>query len=166
MIKSQHKGDPLTLGANFVISLFLVLVLVLGSILMLEVGPASGEVLLPNHQSADPWTNLLPLSGRSSLLDPSRLNISHELVFSYSSDPVFKGNTGGMFLTRFQYPLASPLMLDLTIGSALSHSQVRGFQSNDLFIRNFTLQYAPSDKFFLIFNYEGGPYNRLSFPAH
>jgi hypothetical protein len=121
---------------------------------------------LPNHRSADPWTNLLPLSSRNSLLDPSKLDISHELVFSYYSGSTAKGNTGGLFLTRFQYPLSSPLVLDLTIGSSLSHSQLQGFQSNELFIQNFSLRYSPNDNFFLIFTYDGAPYNRLYFPTH
>lgn len=148
--------------ADFVMSLFLIAVglCLFGSV------PANADLLLPNHQSANPWTSLLPLSSRNSLLDPSKLDITHQIVFSYSSDPILKASTGGMFLTRFQYPVSSPLTLDLTIGSALSHSQVRGFQSNDLFIQNFSLRYAPNDKFFLMFTYDGAPYNRLFFPAH
>jgi hypothetical protein len=121
---------------------------------------------LLKNKSADPWANLLPVSSRNSLLDPSKLDISHQLVFSYYSGSAGKGDSGGLFLTRFRYPLSSPLLLDLTIGSSLNHSAVRGFQSNELFIQNFSLRYAPNDNFLLMFMYNGAPYNRFYFPAH
>jgi hypothetical protein len=127
---------------------------------------ASAGLGLLDNKSANPWTNLLPVSSRNSLLDPSKLRISHQVVFSYYSESAGKGDTGGLFLSRFQYPLSSPLMLDFTIGSSLSRSTTRGLQSNELFIQNFSLRYAPNDKFLLLFMYNGAPYDRLYFPTH
>lgn len=123
------------------------------------------ELQLLDHHSADPWENLLPLSSRNSLLDPSKLDISHQLVFSYASGSTKQGDTSGLFLTRFQYPLSNPLKLDLTIGSSLTHSGLQGFQSNGLFIQNLSLRYAPNDGFLLFFMYNGAPYNRFYFPT-
>jgi len=163
IVKTNGLGSRLQgVSGSCVICLFLLAAFFNSSM----TGLASGELQLPDHKSADPWANLLPLSNRNSLLDPSKLDISHQLIFSYYSGAAGKGDTGGLFLTRLQYPLASPLMLDLTIGSSLTHTGLRGVQSNELFIQNFSLRYAPNDKFLLMFMYDGAPYNRIYFPTH
>jgi len=151
-----------TMKTCFVISLFIVAALV--SLSLADVASAGLDLL--GNKSADPWTNLLPVSGRNSLLDPSRLQISHQLVFSYASGSMVTQNTAGLFLTSFQYAVSNPLTLNVTLGSALTHSQPRGFQANELFLQNFSLRYAPNDNFLLFFSYNGAPYNRLYIPTH
>lgn len=160
----ESGSESLLLRARSVFVICLLLAAVCFNLLTTRL--ASAELGLIRNKSADPWTNLLPLSSRNSLLDPSKLRISHQLVFSYYSGSAGKGDTGGLFLSRFQYPLSSPLMLDLTIGSSLSHSAVRGFQSNELFLKNFSLRYTPNDNFLLLFMYNGAPYDRFYFPTH
>jgi hypothetical protein len=152
------------LGARSIVVICLLLAAMCFNLLTTR--PASAGLDLLSDKSANPWTNLLPVSSRNSLLDTSKLRISHQLVFSYYSGSAGKGDTGGLFLSRFQYPLSSPLMLDFTIGSSLTHSAPRGLQSNELFIQNFSLRYAPNDNFFLLFMYNGAPYDRFYFPTH
>jgi len=147
---------------RFVIFLFLAVALVTLSL----AGAASGGLDLLGNRSANPWTSLLPVSGRNSLLDPSRLQISHQIVFSYASGSMATESTAGLFLSSFRYAVSSPLTLNVTLGSALTHSQPRGFQANELFLQNFSLRYAPNDNFLLLFTYNGAPYNRLYIPTH
>jgi len=135
------------------------------ALFLLAATSASAEVELLTNRSANPWAGLLPTSSRLSLLDLSKLDVSHQLVFSYGSDSAGKSDMGGLWLTKFHYPLSGPLTLDLSVGSSLSHSAVRGFQADKLFLEKFSLQYRPNDSLFFHLMYRQIPSRYLYFPS-
>lgn len=117
------------------------------------------------QSSANPWSSLAPTSSRLSLLDLSKLDVSHELVFSYGLSSSGRDGMGGLWLTTFSYPVSGPLKLDLSIGTSLSRSAARGFQADNLFLENFSLQYRPSDSVLFQFMYRGIPSSQVYFPV-
>ncbi len=116
-------------------------------------------------QSADPWAQLLPTSSRLSLLDVSKLEISHQLVMSYSSDSAGLSNMGGLWRTRLSYPLSGPLTLDMSIGASLNRSAVRGLEANSFFLEAFSLRYRPNDNFSFQLMYREFPSGYFYLPA-
>jgi hypothetical protein len=139
---------------------------VMAGLLLLTVGAASADLELLETRSADPWAGLVPTSSRLSLLDLSKLDISHQLVFSYGSNSAGRSDMGGLWRTRLSYPLSGPLTLDLSIGSSLSRSAVRGLEANNLFLETFSLRYRPNDNFLFQLMYREFPSSYLYFPAH
>ena len=125
----------------------------------------AGESIL-TRQSADPWASFLPTSSRFSLLDPSKLEISHQLVFSYSSGSARNNDIGGLWLTSLRYDISSPLTMGLTLGSSMSRSSVSGFQADKLFLESLSVRYAPSDRFLFLLMYKQIPDGFLYFPTH
>ncbi|MFH0778227.1 MAG: hypothetical protein V2A71_06300, partial [Candidatus Eisenbacteria bacterium] len=114
--------------------------------------------------SADPWSGLVPLSSRSSLLDLSKIDISHQVVFSYSSGSGRGDDVGGLWRTNFRYPLSGALKLDVGLGTSLSKSGAGDLQTNKFFLESFSLSYRPSESFFLHLSYREAPYNHLYLP--
>ena len=101
--------------------------------------------------------SLLPTSSRASLLDPSKLGISHQMVFSYSSGSTGKDNVGGLWLTNLSYKFSSPLTMDLSVGASLSNTGARELNAQSLFVESFSLRYTPSENFYFRFMYSGAP---------
>ncbi|MBN1503802.1 MAG: hypothetical protein JW952_01940 [Candidatus Eisenbacteria bacterium] len=103
--------------------------------------------------------SFLPTSGRASLLDPSKLGISHQMVFSYSSGSAGRDNVGGLWLTNFSYKLSTPLTVDLSVGASLSKTSGREPDAQSLFLNGFSLRYRPNENLYLHFMYNGVPNN-------
>lgn len=112
-----------------------------------------------------PGASLLPTSSKNSLLDPSKLNISHQLTFSYSSSSGVGGNTGGLWLTNFQYRFSQPLTVDVAVGSSLTHSSLQGLQGQSLFLESFSLRYRPNENFYFHLLYREAPRGHFLFPT-
>jgi len=116
----------------------------------------AGLELWPNGSDSG-LGSFLPTSGRSSLLDPSKLGISHQMMFSYSSGSVAKNNVGGLWLTNFSYKFSSPLTMDLSVGASLSSAGTRQLNAQSLFVESFSLRYRPSENFYFQFMYREAP---------
>lgn len=108
--------------------------------------------------------SFLPTTGRASLLDPSRLGISNQLVFSYSSGSGAKGNVGGLWLTNFSYRFSSPLRVDLSVGASLTNSGPRELNAQNLFLQSFSVRYTPNENLYFHFMYNQVPSSLFLYP--
>ncbi len=96
-----------------------------------------------------------------SILDPSRLNMSHSFSMSFFSVDG-KGVSQGLYLNTLTYQIANPLLVRLQWGiqsypyNTLAKSHP-AFQSG-LFLSGAELQYKPSDKFEMKFQINQMPY--------
>jgi hypothetical protein len=103
-----------------------------------------------------------PYQKSFSLLDPSRLTISHAYSFAYLSGGTTSGSVG-MYQSVIQYQLARPLTL--RVGLAYAHNPLTalGGGSGDLvregLYPSFQLEYRPSANVYLGIGYERVPYN-------
>ena len=127
-------------------------------------GAQAGIELWPDSEAGSSFGSYLPTSGRASLLDPSRLGISHQMVFSYSSGNAGRNNMGGLWLTNFSYKFASPLTVDLSVGASLSKTGGRELDTQNLFLESLSLRYRPSENLYFHFSYRGAPYNWFLYP--
>lgn len=127
------------------------------------VGAEAGIELWPD-KTGGPFGSLLPTSGRASLLDPSKLGISHQLVFSYSSGNAGKNNLGGLWLSNFSYKFSSPLTVDLSVGTALSKTGSQGFTADRLFLESLSLHYKPNENLYFQLMYSEAPRSFFLFP--
>jgi hypothetical protein len=118
---------------------------------------ASSEVELRPDDSRSAIGSLLPTSGRASLLDPSKLDISHQMMFSYSSGNAGRNNVGGLWLTNLSYKFSSPLTLDLAVGASLSRAGTRDLNAQNLFLESFSLRYRPSENLYFHLMYREVP---------
>jgi len=108
-------------------------------------GPVFRPGLAPGGYRARPSSGL-------RLLDPSKLRNYNQLIFSVS-------NTGpryqGLFLSTFEYRLASPLEMSLTLGASLSPSNSFGYSSRgQFFLSSLRLTYRPTDSSVVQFVYQ------------
>jgi hypothetical protein len=148
--KSWRSPDRLTCRLSLSCTVFLVL------LFACTTQVCAGVELWPQSYTT-PLGSMLPTSSRTSLLDPSRLEISHQLVFAYSSGGVVRDNTGGLWRTNFRYEFSNPLTLDLSVGSSLSYSGRDGFQSQKPFLESLSLRYRPNDNFYFHLMYREAP---------
>jgi len=85
-------------------------------------------------------------------LDPSRLKNYNQLMFSV-------GNSGskyqGLFLSTFQYRIARPLDISVTLGADLTPRSSLGYSSEgQFFLSNVSLTYRPSESSLIQFVYQ------------
>ncbi len=118
---------------------------------------AESEIELWPDNTRSAAGSLLPTAGRASLLDPSKLDISHQMMFSYSSASAAKDNVGGLWLTNFSYKFSNPLTLDLAVGASLSRSGTRELDAQNLFLESFSLRYRPSENLYFHLMYREVP---------
>ncbi len=108
-----------------------------------------------------------PIKTSFSLLDPSRLKISHAYSFSYFSGGATNGSVG-MYRSMIQYQLARPLTL--RVGLTYAHNPLTAFggESGGLvregLYPSFRLEYRPSSNFYLGIGYEHVPYGSYYTP--
>ncbi len=127
---------------------------------------AAAEIQLWPDNAGRTLGSLLPTSGRASLLDPSKLDISHQMIFSYSSGRAGGSNVGGLWLTNFSYKLSSPLTVDVAVGAALSKMETREVDAQNLFLESFSLRYRPSENLYFHFMYREAPGSWYMRPEH
>lgn len=125
---------------------------------------AEAGLELSPYGSGSGLGSFLPTSGRSSLLDPSKLGISHQMVFSYSSGSTGKDNVGGLWLTNFSYKFSNPLAMDLSVGALLSNTGTRELNAQSVFVESFSLRYRPSENLYFQFMYREVPNNWFLLP--
>ncbi len=125
-------------------------------IVSLTAAAEAGLELWPSGSSSG-LGSLLPTTGRTSLLDPSKLDISQQMVFSYSSASAGKDNVGGLWLTNFSYKISNPLTVDLSVGASLSNTGARELSAQGLFLESFSLRYRPNENFYFHFMYREAP---------
>jgi hypothetical protein len=105
--------------------------------------PRAGDLLAPAKQTG------------FSLLDPSRLNISHSYMMSYFSGGGRSGSVG-LYMSTLQYQLSRPL--SLRVGLGYLH-QPLGFLSSSAntvenqILPNFRLDFRPSENFHFMVDY-------------
>ncbi|MFC1476151.1 hypothetical protein ACFLQW_04025 [Candidatus Zixiibacteriota bacterium] len=121
-------------------------------------GTATAQMDNSIHQPGTLLDN--PIKSSFSLLDPSRLKISHAYSFSYLSGGTTSGSVG-MYRSIIQYQLARPLTL--RVGLAYAHNPLTAFggESGGLvregLYPSFQLEYRPSKHFYFGIGYERVP---------
>ncbi len=109
-----------------------------------------------------------------SILDPSKLSISHSFSMSYMSIGG-RGVAQNVYLNTLRYQIAPPLMLAVQWG--IQQFPYNSFGGNSpvfkdgFFLSGAVLKYKPSDKFEMSLEYSRVPnyyspyyYNRMGFP--
>lgn len=96
-----------------------------------------------------------------SILDPSKLHMSHSFSMSFFSVDG-KGVSQGLYLNSLSYQIANPLLVRLQWGiQSYPHNTLAknhpAFQSG-LFLSGAELQYKPSEKFEMRFQINRTPY--------
>jgi hypothetical protein len=105
--------------------------------------PRAGDLLAPAKQAG------------FSLLDPSRLHISHSYSMSYYSGGGRSGSVG-LYMSTLQYQLSRPL--SLRVGLGYLHQPLGFLNSNahpveNEILPNFRLDFRPSDNFHFMVDY-------------
>lgn len=95
-----------------------------------------------------------------SLLDPSKLRMSHSYTFSYFSSGRSSGSFG-VYTNILQYQFSKPLTLTLSLNYL--HQPLSVFHKDDLRLKdailpNFQLRYRPNDSFSFTINVLTYPY--------
>jgi len=103
-----------------------------------------------------------PVQRTFSLLDPSRLTISHAYTISYLSGGSTSGSVG-LYQSIIQYQLARPLTLRVGLAYAHNPLSALGGKSGELvhegLYPSFQLEYRPSSHVYLGIGYERVPGN-------
>lgn len=115
--------------------------------------PLAAQIDLPK-----PNFSLMPRSGRS-LIDPSRLSMSHSMGFEAGTS-----SYGGYYMSRYtnhlKYSFNPKLDLQLDLSLVNFGTSSPAFKVNDdnssRFIPGFTLDYHPSDSFKIQVKYQQG----------
>jgi hypothetical protein len=140
---------------NKKIFIILVLVIVLPSVLSAQLKRQDKPVEI-KKELLQPSNQYLGFS----LIDPSRLTMSHSVSMSYFSTGG-RGLSQTMYLNTLQYQIASPLKMTLQWGIQNyphnSFSQNNPAFQNGFFISGAELKYQPSDKFEMRFQYRSMP---------
>lgn len=95
-----------------------------------------------------------------SLLDPSKLRMSHSYTFSYFSSERSSGSFG-VYTNVLEYKFSNPLTLTLSLNYL--HQPLSVFHKDDLRLKdailpNFQLRYRPNDSFSFTINVLTYPY--------
>lgn len=123
------------------------------SVLMLLCVPMLAQIDLPK-----PNFSVMPASGRS-LFDRSRVSMSHSMGFEAGAS-----SRGGYYLSRYtnhlKYNISPKLDLKLDLSVVNYGSSSTSFKINDdnksRIIPSFSLDYNPTDKIKIQFNYRQG----------
>jgi hypothetical protein len=129
--------------------------LVFFSLILLLFGSAFSESQSPAKDQ--PSENLLGVNSNAksfSLLDPSKLKMSHSYSFSYFSSGRSSGSLG-VYTNVLEYKFSNPLTLTLSLNYL--HQPLSVFHKDDVRIRdailpNFQLKYRPNDSFSFTIN--------------
>jgi hypothetical protein len=129
--------------------------LVFFSLVLLWFGSAFSQVQSPPKSETD--ENLLGIKSDTksfSLLDPSRVRMSHSYTFSYFSSGKTSGSFG-VYTNVLEYQFSKPLTLTLSLNYL--HQPLSVFYRDNLRIRdailpNFQLKYRPNDSFSFTIN--------------
>ena len=92
-------------------------------------------------------------SSKFRLIDPSRLNNWNQVIFSIDSSG---GNSyQGLYLSTFDYRLASPLDMSVTLGARFAPKGDWGDSSQgQFFLSNLSLRYQPTESTLIQFIYQ------------
>lgn len=103
--------------------------------------------------SPSPSTSLI----NSGLIDFSRFDVSHSLSYGVSSSSLGTAS-GGLWVTRFGYQLASPLRVSVDIGATINTMGGGPVLSEkNIFLKGFNLDYQPGEHFQLHISYQNRP---------
>ena len=96
------------------------------------------------------------------IIDPSRLNVSHSASFGASFS---NGNSlaSSLIASHFAYQISNPLTLSFTVGmlnNRFGGGPYDGLTSSSL-VGGFSLNWRPSDDFFMRFSFQRGPTSAL-----
>lgn len=95
---------------------------------------------------------LTPQKSSFSLLDPSRLKMSHSYTFSYFSSKKSSGSFG-LYLNTIQYQISEPLKLTMNLGylhrSSFWQRSGNSFNTQGI-LSDFQLEYKKSNFHFLL----------------
>ncbi len=92
-------------------------------------------------------------SSKFRLIDPSRLKNYNQVVFSYNSSA--RGSVDGLFLSSFDYRLANPLDVSVTLGASLTpQSEWSAGSQGQFFLSSLSLRYQPSESTLIQFHYQ------------
>lgn len=92
-------------------------------------------------------------SSKLRLIDPGRLRNSNEFIMSYNSS----GNNPfqGLYLSTFNYRLANPLDVSVTLGASFVPQGGFGESSqSSVFLSSFGLRYQPNESTLIQFHYQ------------
>jgi hypothetical protein len=121
----------------------------IGTSAFAEVGKDDPRVL------GDPFlglTNYMP-SSKLRLMDPSRLQNSNQMIFSFDSSG--RDSFQGLYLSTFDYRLANPLDVSVTLGARFTPNNTFGDSSQGaFFLSNLRLKYQPSESTLIMFQYQ------------
>lgn len=132
-----------------------VLILILPTVLSAQLKSQDKPVQIKNEllQPANEYLGF-------SLLDPSRLTMSHSVSISYFSMGG-RGMSQTMYLNTLRYQIATPLMMTLQWG--IQNYPHNSFATNNpafqngFFLSGAELKYQPNDKFEVRFQYRNMP---------
>jgi hypothetical protein len=135
--------------------------LVFFSLILFLFCSASSQMQTPPKSETD--ENLLGIESNSksfSLLDPSKLRMSHSYTFSYFSSGKTSGSFG-VYTNVLEYKFSNPLTLTLSLNYL--HQPLSVFHQDQLRIKdailpNFQLIYKPSNSFSFTINVQTLPY--------
>jgi hypothetical protein len=147
LLKSKNLGSEVR-------AVRIVLVLTVG---LLAIGaPALAEVGQEKPQAVG--DSFLGLSGnvpssKLRLMDPSRLQHSNQLIFSLDNSG--SDSFQGLYLSTFDYRLASPLDVSVTLGARFSpYNSIGDSSQGSFFLSNLRLRYQPSESTLIMFQYQ------------
>jgi len=113
---------------------------VTGLVLLLSCGFASAA-LAGEFDSAGGYEPAVPVSAfarPSPWLDRSRLRMSAEFIMGGGS-----AGTNGLQVTRFQYQVASPLNVRVSVGNTFGGTGRAGAATNGMFLEGLDVSYQP-----------------------
>ncbi|HDS01291.1 MAG TPA: hypothetical protein ENO22_07675 [candidate division Zixibacteria bacterium] len=101
------------------------------------------------------------IDNKFSLLDLSRLDMSHSYTISYFSANG-QGTTIGMYMNSIRYRISNPLTLNVNLAWVHQPGQLLGGDRGTptdygSIYPSFSLEYRPSDKFYLEIGYHSVP---------
>jgi hypothetical protein len=135
-----------------------VIVLSLCLILPLAVDQPAAEASSAVQQPGLRIPSLAPGGLLGGLLGLEGLRVSHAMAFSYTSGGPVSGPSG-LFLTRFDYPLARNLDLALSLGMSWdpAWSDITGSSPTHVGLRELRLDWRPSRNTFIQIGYVRQP---------
>jgi hypothetical protein len=86
-------------------------------------------------------------------MDPSRLQHFNQLVFSMDSSG--GDSFQGLYLSTFDYRLANPLAMSVTLGARFTpNNTFEESSQGSFFLSNLRLKYQPSENTLIMFQYQ------------
>jgi len=98
----------------------------------------------------------LPSQSVLGILDPSRIDVSNQVTFGYTSGGAYRSGSYGLYQNRLSYQLSDPLRVTLLLGYQFASpydDALSGMSERDRFLPGLSVSYVPSDNFALHFEY-------------